>query len=260
MFPNKTAIRSVVVLWFTVAVNLPAVAETGAPPAAPELTAPPEIPIPADIPMSPTPKPKVEQLAGGRARIGPIMVDMNQRSFELQGQVIRLEPPLEFLAVKKRGYKGYESLLELDSNAVEFNTACILIGLDSSNAKVPGFQAEEKPLEGDRVRLQVSWEQDGKRYEVPAEQLLTLDGKVPGPAEWIYTGSQFSDDNRYFAELDGTIIGVIHDPSSIIEHRTGLGLEHYGAVAGNPRVAPPVGTRISLKVMHVSGPSLVPSQ
>ena len=50
------------------------------------------------------------------------------------------------------------------------------------------------------------------------------------------------------AAQDGTLVGFIHDPASIIEHETGVGLNDYGAVGGNPDVVPPVGTPVTLTV------------
>jgi len=50
------------------------------------------------------------------------------------------------------------------------------------------------------------------------------------------------------AQADGTVIGFVHDPSSIIEHRIGVGLNDYGAVSGDKSIAPPVGTEVLLEI------------
>jgi hypothetical protein len=209
-------------------------------------------PLPGQFPPPPPPKPAIEDLGNGKLRIGNISLDRNERSFSLPGVVYRHAPPLEFLAAPIRGYKVYESLLVIDTNAIEFNTACILIGLDNKEAVLPNYQSDDTRIKGQPVAITVSWEQNGERVSVPAERLLTVNGEEAGPAEWVYLGSQFTPDNRYLAHLDGILIGVVHDPGSVIEHRTGLGLERYGAVAANPRVAPPEGTRVRMTIKNVT--------
>ena len=49
----------------------------------------------------------------------------------------------------------------------------------------------------------------------------------------MYTGSKFSADGHCMAHYDGTLIGFVHDPASIIEHVEGLGLEDYSAETAN---------------------------
>jgi len=193
-------------------------------------------------------QPNIERIDEHRVRIGSIQVDRQARRLELPGEVIRLQPPLEFLAVKRNGYKAYESLLELDTTATDLNTALILIGLTGDKATHPEHQSEEKPVEGPRVAIRVRWEADGGPRETEASRLLLVGGQPVDAAEWVYTGSAFLPDGRYLAALDGTLIGFTHDPASIIEHRTGLALRHYGAVAGNPELCPPPGTRVVVTV------------
>ena len=50
--------------------------------------------------------------------------------------------------------------------------------------------------------------------------------------------------------MDGTLVGFVHDPAAIIEHRIGLGLGDYGAITGNPGVLPPPGTTVVLTVVN----------
>ncbi|RDH89316.1 MAG: hypothetical protein DIZ77_16105 [endosymbiont of Seepiophila jonesi] len=136
--------------------------------------------------------------------------------------------PIEYMAVMKGGFKSYESVLELDANAFEFNLACILIGLDAKGVRLPEYHFDTKPVEGDAVDIRVSWEEKGKRVEVDLLDLVKLRGAAPRDDKkqvWSYTGSTFIEGDRYFAQMNGTLIGVVHDPASIIEHRLGLGLE-----------------------------------
>ena len=119
-------------------------------------------------PNDPFTRPKVEELGNQRYRIGSIKVDKARGSFTVPGAILRDKPPLEFLAVMKAGSKAYERLVELDSSAIEFNLACILIGLDPEKGKAPRFHFDREPVEGDAVQIWVRWERDGKTERVDA--------------------------------------------------------------------------------------------
>ena len=71
----------------------------------------------------------VEDLGNGLYRVGRIDVDVNQQQFTLPGRIAPGEQSLKSLAVTGAGFKGFESLLELDANAYEFDAACGLLGL-----------------------------------------------------------------------------------------------------------------------------------
>lgn len=206
----------------------------------------PATPVAPNATSGPT-APDVEDLGGGRYRIGEISLDRNARWFEMPGRMISqdaIDAPIEFLAVVKGGMKGYEAVLELDTTAVAFNTACILLGLDVANATLPKYHFDPDPVKGDVVNLEIRWEDNGKRVVRPLADLILADG-APVTSDWVYVGSAFDPDGRYLAEMFGTLIGVVHDPDSIIQHRTGLGLGDYGAVTVNPEA----GLTADLKVV-----------
>ena len=97
--------------------------------------------------------PEIRDLGDERFQIGNIIVDKAAGKFTVPGKVLRLEPPLEYLAVKKGGAKGYESLLELESSAVEFNLACILIGMSNENITAPQYQFDQAPVAGPNLHI-----------------------------------------------------------------------------------------------------------
>jgi len=177
-------------------------------------------------------QPPIKDLGGNQYQVGQISIDKNKAQFRVPGKVIRTEPPIEFLAVTKGGMKAYESVLELEVNAFEFNLACILIGLDAENAVMPDYHFDEKPIKGDRVEVYVEWQENDRTVSIPIAELLSEGEKEPKPptSEWVYTGSVFLPDGIYLAALDGVLIGFVHDPSTIIEHRTGVGMGSYGSI------------------------------
>ncbi|MGH0033646.1 MAG: YdjY domain-containing protein [Myxococcota bacterium] len=193
-------------------------------------------------------QPKIQDLGNGQYRIGLVEVDKTKRSIRIPGAILREEPPLEFLAVTQGGFKDYESLLALGASAYEVNLACILVGLDPDRGKAPQFHFDPEPVVGDAVDVWVEWERKGKTTRVDAADLIMMGEKKLAPGEWVYTGSVITPDGQYLAHLDGTIIGFVHDPSPIIEHRTGLGLGAFGAVVADKKLLPPVGTRVTVIV------------
>jgi len=206
--------------------------------------------IPPPQSSAPTQKPKIVQLGEGQYAIGAIRVDQKTGILQVPGKVIRITPPLEFLAVTKGGLKAYESLLELESDAFEFNLACIMLGLDAKNANSSDHHFDPRLVEGDPVEVWVSWQQDGKTIRMAGAQILGGKGAESASDEWIYTGSSFAPNGKYMAATDGTLVGFVHDPASIIEHKQGLGLGDYGAVGdANNNVAPPVGTPVTLSIL-----------
>lgn len=195
----------------------------------------------------------VEDLGNGRYRIGAIEIDKDAQRFTVPGTTIELaeEMPIEFLVIAKGGPKSYEALVELDVSAVEFNLACILIGLDTANASHPKYHFDQTRVTGDVVDVRVSWVRDGREQEFEIERLLRGTAE-PGDHVWVYTGSFFTPDGTYMAAMSGTLIGVVHDPESIIQHQNGLGLGQYGMVTYDPDVMPPAGTRVTVSVFRNS--------
>ena len=193
-------------------------------------------------------EPEVVRLSATEYQVGEILLDVEKRRFEVAGSVLRREPPLEYFAVTPGGMKAYESLLELNATAFEFNLACILIGLEPAESGLPQYQFDTGPVPGPLVRVMVGWEADGAVVNVPAATLLHAEGVVVEDDAWAYTGSLVLNDGRYLAHVAGTLIGFVHDPASIIEHVQGLGIGYYGSLAGNDSLVPVEGTPITLSV------------
>ena len=186
---------------------------------------------------APRPAPPVERLGANLFRVGQIRVDTAKREITVQGSVNDVTV-LEFVANTKAGFKAYESALTIDTDAVTFNTALVLIGLDKAHARPPEQHFDSRTPEGDLVEVWIEWGVEPARRRVRAEQLLfdkVTNQPVPdGP--WVYTASMFLADGRYLAELDGTLVGFVHSPAPIIESSRGAGLGNYGSIVLNPNL------------------------
>lgn len=195
-------------------------------------------------------EPTVEDLGGGRYRIGSIVLDQAAGSFTVPGRVLRVEPPLEYLAVTVGGAKAYESLLELDADAYQFNLACILVGLTTDDVVRPDFQFDRDEVIGPQVRIRAELGSGADRVEVDAEQLIVVDGEPLADSHWAYFGSTHLDTelpDKFLASQMGTLVGMVHDPASIIEHKTGVGIGRYGSVAGNRALLGEAGQALTLR-------------
>ena len=126
--------------------------------------------------QEPRPQPPVERIGENLFKVGSMTVDTAKREVVVPGFVndVARGGPLEFVANTKGiagepGWRAYESALEFDTDAVTFNLAMVLIGLDSSDAiNGRNFDLEK----GARAQIWMEWDaQDGRRT-VRAEELL----------------------------------------------------------------------------------------
>lgn len=196
----------------------------------------------------------VEKLPDGSYRVGTLRVDTAKREVGAPATVNDVTI-LEWVANTRDGSKAYESLLTVDTDAISFNAALLLIGLDPARARLPKQHFDPEPPRGDPVELLLEVKHPSVR-RIPIEDLL-LDqrtGRTLPVGPWVYTGSMFVDGpngpggRRYLADLDGVLVGFVHSPAPIIENpRTGA-VNAYGAVVVNGQAGLPAGSPVTLVV------------
>ncbi len=209
-------------------------------------------PLTAQTP--PPQPPSVEKIGDNLFRIGQITIDAAARQVSVPGRVNENVLQLEFIANTQGGHKAYESALTLDTSATSFNAALILIGLDPSHARdVPKFHFDPATPRGDQVEIWVECpNRECQRF--PAERLMydkERKEEMTGGG-WVYTGSSFVPGGRYWAELDGVIVGFVHDPASIIEYTGSGALGRFGAIVTNPNIGIKDGMRVLVTVKAVT--------
>ena len=206
--------------------------------------------------QQPAPKPAaITKLSATTFRIGEMTIDTAASSLSVPGTVNDVTT-LEFVANTLNGPKAYESALTLNTNAVNFNAALLLLGLDPAHGKPSARQFDPAAPEGDPVEVTVTWNVDGKPRTVLIEELL-LDAQkkqtLPkGP--WVYTGSRFFDPEHrfYMAEQDGVLIGFMHGPQSIIDNPRADALGRFGFFVVNPQLGLKPGSAITVTVKSVA--------
>ena len=195
--------------------------------------------------------PSVEKIGDGLYRIGQLRIDTNKREL-IAPATINDVPIIEFLANTKGGLKDYESALTVESDAITFNAALILLGLDPARGRPSKFQFDTATPDGDPVELHIDI--NGKR--IRAEQLL-LDQrskKTLAIGPWVYTGSTFYDNGIskvFMAEQDGVLVGLMHGPAAIIENPRNDAVDGYGHFVINQGLGIRPGSKVSLIVTAI---------
>lgn len=194
--------------------------------------------------VAPLVKPKpatVVKTGPNTFRIGPLNIDTAKREVVAMGSINDVTV-LEFVANTKNGMKAYESAMTIDTDAVTFNTALLLIGLDPARARVPKHHFDPVPPDGDPVDMFVEWGFGDQMKTVRVEGLLydnrTNTTMPTGP--WTYTGSTFVDMGNgqkvFLSESDGVLIGFVHSPAPLIENPRSGAVDAYGALVLNPKL------------------------
>jgi hypothetical protein len=194
----------------------------------------------------------VEKLGDNLFRVGNIRVNTAKRELTISGRVNPVTT-LEFIANPTDGIKAYESAVTLDTNAIGFNAALLLLGLDKSHARPAQSRDDPAGPGGDPVEVWIDTTGSSPQH-IRAERLIydQETKSAAGDGTWVYTGSSFISDGRYRAEADGVLIGFVHDPATIIELTRAMGLGRYGAVILNPTLGLTPGTAITLTVKAVA--------
>ncbi|MBI4473548.1 MAG: hypothetical protein HY646_12845 [Acidobacteria bacterium] len=204
-------------------------------------------PVPSSAPRRPIPP--AEKLGENLFRIGNIRVDTANREISVPGTRNNVSV-LEFIANTKGGFKAYESAISADTDAVTFNLALTLIGLDSANSVPSRRHFDPEVAKGDPVEIWVEWQLPPPGKRVRAEEIVYSKKRLQSLPQtiWAYTGSKFMEDGRYLADVDGVLIGFVHDPASIIEYPALDGVDSWGTFQINPNIGLLPGVRVNLIV------------
>lgn len=195
--------------------------------------------------------PVVEKLGKDLLRVGTIRVDTAKREISVGGTANDVTV-LEFVANTRNGMKAYESALTLDTDAITFNTALVLIGLDRANAVPAERPFDPKTPKGDPVEVWVEWKDGDRTRRERAEKLMyDTEKQVTLPeGPWVYVGSVFVEDG-YLAEIEGVLIGFVHSPSAVIDNPTPFGVVQYGRIQFNPTLGLKGGTPVTVTVRAI---------
>lgn len=203
-----------------------------------------------DIPEKNTPpeQPIVKDLGDGRLQVGNIIIDGNKKEVIVPGRINMIDGPIEFIACTKGGFKAYESVLEMETDAITFNLSMILLGLDPKKGKAAAYHFDPNQPQGDTVEISIQWDTEDDKKTIMAQEIIhdMSTGKTFPADHWVYTGSVFLEDGRYLAELDGVLIGFVHDPASVIESHFSEKFPAYGTYVVNKNHLLKVGMKVQM--------------
>jgi hypothetical protein len=215
---------------------------------------PPNMKIPPVYnPPTVMPKPMaIEKTGDSTYRIGEMQLDTKKKELTVPGTVNDVTV-LEFVANTLGGFKAYETALTLNTNAVSFNAALLVLGLDPAHGKPAAMQFDKEAPQGDPVDISVSWNDGRRARKEPIEELI-YDSRSKttlkkGP--WVYTGSTiFKGENgpMYMAETDGVLIGFMHGPQAVIDNPRDDARDGFGMIVLNPTLGLKAGMPITLTV------------
>lgn len=195
----------------------------------------------------------VQKIREGVYRVGPIEVDTMKKELTVSGRANDNVTTLEFVANTLGGQKAYESAITIDTDAVTFNTALLLLGLDPARSRVPKMHFDPVAPKGDPLEIWLDWNTPSGPRRARIEQLLyderTKTTMSEGP--WVYTGSTLID-GRYMADIDGVLIGFVHSPAPVIENPRAGAVGAYGSIVMNPRLGLIGGMKVVVTVKAVT--------
>jgi hypothetical protein len=229
---------------------------SGPPPGMLNPPKPPKAVAPGVRTPPPSAPSRVEKLGESALRIGSVHVDLVRRELTVPG-IVNDVMVLEYLVNTRGGYKSYESAIEAECNALDFNLALVLIGLDEARSVArPRFHFDPLPPQGDAVEMFVSWRTPIGERRVKPEELVYDEGvKQTLPAgHWVYTGPRFvSNSKALLADVEGVLIGFVHTPATLIE-RVEPVPGPYGNVKLNPALGLTPGTPVLVTVRALPRP------
>ena len=210
--------------------------------------------LPPTYPPLPKPSP-IEKLDASTYAIGEMRVDTARKTLSVPGTVNDVSI-LEFMANTPGGMKAYESALTLRANAVSFNAAMMLIGVDPLRGKPSKMQFDPTPPSGDPVEIMVTFSVAGVARTMPIEDLAwdQRSKRTLPSGLWVYTGSTFLSDGRFLAELDGVLIGLMHGPQAIIDNAFDHAVGGYSSIVMNPNLGLKPGTPVTVTIRALKVP------
>ena len=230
----------------------------------------PAHPLPASVPPTPLPvrdatppsaDPKIVELPG-------VTVNMTERYVELKGKVCLREGLLELVATVPAG-KEHESIVSLQTRPSNIHAALLMLGLkpgEPGRWRYEGTKAVAIDPKGDRVRLTLRWERDGKWEEKPINEfILDREGKKHAPSdEFVFAGSRVVEpkgaDGKvtgppvYLADQTGDIVALVSFDDEVLAWPTAASDSNDELFwVADPATIPPLGTEIRLRVYPVAG-------
>jgi hypothetical protein len=149
-----------------------------------------------------------------------LRIDYRVPQVEIDAEVILREASLElFLYSKAPTPKEHESILKTQVPAHRIFEALGLIGFQPGKPMRYSQETDTvRPASGDPVAVFVRYAKDGREIEEPATNWM-MDAstkKTMAPVNWLFTGSEKTQEGDFAADVEGTTICVVDFPRSLL--------------------------------------------
>ncbi len=202
--------------------------------------------------------------AGG-GRQANVRVDRAKRQVVVPARVELREGMLEFLLCVK-GVKDHETVLVTDVPPSSLHAGLLALGLMPGRpgrwGTPPGGEPVFEPPQGAQLRISLQWKDAaGKPREAPAAAWLKPAGqdKHLKDLTWVFVGSDFLDDGRYWADVEGLLVSVANFAASVIDVPFKSSDENaFREFAARTKAIPPKGTPVDVVVTVPQGQEKAP--
>lgn len=190
-----------------------------------------------------------EKIAPGQYRIGEIVLNKANKSVTFPAIANMNKGLLEYLLVRDGG-KTHESLLRTTVEPYNLHLACLLVGMEGTNAPL-AFQGDTAAPKGQAVEILLQLKgEDGKLKTVSPEAWMVhvvddMKRDVP-KLRWVYTGSAVQN-GRFVAQVGGSIVALYHDPAAMVDNASPGG-ESDKIWFVREEAAPSVGTPVMVTI------------
>lgn len=190
-------------------------------------------------------KPRAPEPVAGTddLRIGPLVISPKTREVRFPVRLALREGILEYLLVDEQG-KTYESVFKSAGfKGSELNFALLLVGCDPVPfSRFEEWLAAETPPAPETFpaasRVVVELRQNGQ--PVAWERILRArEGEGAPDFTWLVTGGFFTEDGRYAADFNKSLIALWRDPSAPVNCLSRSGNPYRGALGFEMNVANP---------------------
>ena len=205
----------------------------------------PPIPPPGDNVMAPPP---LLMISPGVYEMGGCRIVKNENRLEFPAEVNMDKGLLEYVIVGNSG-KVHESLLRTAISPYALQISLLLLGVEGSMNPLAA-QGEARTPQGDRVKIQVNWQDKGKEKKVPVEQWITKGDKPVGVIPWVFTGSVVMG-GVFMAQAEKSIVALFHDPIALIDHQLAEGASDDIWQVNSVSV-PPAGTPVTVVIEKIN--------
>jgi hypothetical protein len=204
------------------------------------------------------PVPALREVAPGVLEYHGVRLDKKNHRVSFDATVNQRTGLIEYLLVNEKG-KVHESLFATKVMPHDLHLGLLLIGLPEPkrpNVVEPlppsaidsAYLHAAPKIKGTPVQLSVSWTQDGKQQQAPAESwILNLHTNQPMSAgPWTYNGS-LVEDGAFVADQELSMIAVITDPTALVNNpREGYDDDEIWQV--QDKLVPPINTPVEITI------------